>query len=318
MSFSSVVGHERPLRVLRKALASGRVPHAYLFWGPEGVGKERVAGEAARVLLCTEPDALARADGCGTCPACRKLDAGDHPDLHRVVPDGASIPVDAVRRLQESLSYRSFERGRKVAIIRDGFRMTREAANALLKTLEEPPGGTHIFLLVRHRSQLLPTLVSRCQSLRFDPLADDQVLAVLRDLGAPTDRAAALAEAAGGCPGAVWGEEPDTVLGRVREAEDLAARWDGLAAAERFAWAGRWAGRRDDLAHRLDCLEHALQRRMRRSAGDGRPDERTLDRVEAIARVRRWLDRNVNVQLALDALFLDAAGRKWEDHTCDP
>ena len=167
MPFSSVTGHERPLRVLRRVLASGRVPHAQLFWGPDGVGKERVANDFAEVLLCANGGALASGAACGVCPSCVKCAGGAHPDLHLLVAQKASISVDDVRRLQESLSYQAFERGRKVAIIRDSFRMTREASNALLKTLEEPPSGVYLVLLAHQRNQLLPTLVSRCQALRF-------------------------------------------------------------------------------------------------------------------------------------------------------
>jgi DNA polymerase-3 subunit delta' len=234
MSFDSILGHDRPLRVLRRTLSSGRIPHAYLFWGPEGVGKELVAREMAKALLCADPGALARTQPCGGCPACRKVEAGDHPDLHRLEVKGASIPIAGVRSLQESLAFQSFERGRKVAIIRDAFRMTREASNALLKTLEEPSAGTHIFLLAHHRNQLLPTLVSRCQALRFDPLSEGEVKGLLEARGVPSQVAETLAELSGGCPGIALGQDPGTFAALDAEVGEAWVRLPKMGAAERF------------------------------------------------------------------------------------
>ena len=113
------------------------------------MGKELVARGFAQVLLCADGGALSRGASCGVCPSCVKCAGDAHPDLHLLVAQKASISVDDVRRLQETLSYQAFERGRKVAIIRDSFRMTREAANALLKTLEEPPAGVYLVLLAQ-------------------------------------------------------------------------------------------------------------------------------------------------------------------------
>ncbi|GAB4256745.1 MAG: DNA polymerase III subunit delta' [Deferrisomatales bacterium] len=308
MSFDAVVGHERPIRVLRRTLRSGRVPHAYLFWGPDGVGKERVARAAARVLLCAAPEGLERAEGCGRCAGCRKAAAGSHPDLHLLAPSGNTVPVADVRALQERLAFQAFERGRKVAIIRDAFRMTREAANGLLKTLEEPPAGTHIFLLAHHRNQLLPTLVSRCQCLRFDPVAEEQVRRLLEERGVEPGAARSLAAAAGGCPGAVLGRDPEA-LGRLEaEVADLRARWPRMGVGDRFAASSRWAAEKDRLSERLEALERALRRELR-EGGSGA----ALDLLEALYRTRGLIDRNVNVQLALDALFLGVGQPGWEE-----
>ncbi len=313
MSFAAIAGHERPLRVLRRAVRADRVPHAYLFWGPEGVGKETVARELARVLLCADPGALVRAEACGACPACRKVAAGTHADLHLVVAKGASLPVAEVRTLQETLAYQAFERGRKVVILRDSFRLTREAGNALLKTLEEPVAGVHIVLLAQHRNQLLPTLVSRCQSLRFDPLPVADVGRLLRAQGVAAEAADALAAVSGGCPGTVVGEEPEAVLAREAEAREVWSRWGERRVAEGFALTSRWAGEKDRLGGRLDALEVLLRRRALEAAQAGGWDDGTLDALERLARARRLLDQNVNTQLALDTLFLGVAGRDREE-----
>ncbi|TLN02497.1 hypothetical protein FDZ71_13055, partial [bacterium] len=166
LPFGPVRGHQRPIKVLERAIKSGRIPHAYLFWGPDGVGKETVARHAAKILLCKDPSARANASPCGQCDGCAKTASGGHPDFHLVAPTEKAISVDDIRALLEALSFEAFERGVKIVIIRDVFKMSREGANALLKTVEEPPEGTHLFLLAHHRSQLIPTLVSRCQPLR--------------------------------------------------------------------------------------------------------------------------------------------------------
>lgn len=310
MDFAEIVGHERPIRVLQRALATGRTPHAYLFWGPDGVGKERVARALAKALLCASP--TAGGGGCGGCPACRKTEVGQHPDCHLLAPGGTKISVDDVRGLQETLSYQAFERGRKVAILRDAFRMTREASNALLKTLEEPPSGTHLVLLTHHRSQLLPTLVSRCQPLRFDPISEEDVGRLLEEAGAEPSEAQALAAVSGGCPGAVWGEDAARFLAASEEVADLWRHWDRMGAAERFGLSSRWTSEKDLLETRLDTLERELADRAREDAGR-HGSSAALDALGNLFRVRRLLDRNVNVQLALDALFLGVTGEDREN-----
>ena len=313
MSFDAILGHDRPLKVLRRALATGRVPHAYLFWGPDGVGKETVATAWAQVLLCADPQALGRAEACGNCGPCRKAAAGSHADLHRLVPGAASIPIADVRALQEALAYRSFERGRKVAIIRDAFRLTREASNALLKTLEEPPPGTHIVLLAHHRNQLLPTMVSRCQSLRFDPIPEEDVGRLLEAGGLAGPAARAMARSAGGCPGAVWGRDPEAFEAVEAEAREVWGGWERDPAADRFARAHRWAADRGELGRRLDALEDLLCARLREAAREGRVDGAAAAALDGLARVRHLVDRNVNAELALDAYFVGALDAPWED-----
>lgn len=313
MSFEAILGHERPLKVLRRALATARVPHAYLFWGPDGVGKETVAREVAQVLLCASPAALDRAGACGECSPCRKVASGSHADLHRLAPTGSSIPIADVRSLQQALGYQSFERGRKVAIIRDSFRLTREASNALLKTLEEPPAGTHVVLLSHHKNQLLPTLVSRCQSLRFDPIPEDAVRRLLEAGGMEAGAARILAESAGGCPGAVWDQDPGAFAVAAEEVRRVWKDWGETSTAERFACASRWAGERGELGRRLDALEHLLAMELRNGARGGGVEGRAAAAMAGLARVRSLMEHNVNAELALDAFFLGALDSPWEE-----
>ncbi len=206
--FASVRGHADAIALLRRAIAQGRVASAYLFTGPPGVGKDRVAHALAQHVNCTQ-----RVDdnACGVCDACRRLLTQTHPDvllLQRALKDAPKDPtfrrpdriedipeselsqivsVQQVRELIARMPFRPHEGGTRWVIVREAERLRQEAANAFLKTLEEPPAATHFVLLTHRPSMLLPTIRSRCQTLRFGLLDDADVRAVLADLGHPAD-----------------------------------------------------------------------------------------------------------------------------------
>ncbi|MCB0219347.1 MAG: DNA polymerase III subunit, partial [Chrysiogenetes bacterium] len=190
MSFAPIIGQDAAISLLRRLLAADRLPHALLFVGPEGVGRHKTAIALAQALLCSpEADAASSGpslfggeepagpsregpDGCGACAACRRVLAGQHADLHILTGSGVKgdIQVEPTRELITALQLHSVEGGAKVAIVDPADRMNREAANTLLKTLEEPPRNTTLILVARERSLLLPTIVSRCQVVRFGSL----------------------------------------------------------------------------------------------------------------------------------------------------
>ncbi|MDH5546003.1 MAG: DNA polymerase III subunit delta' [Gammaproteobacteria bacterium] len=152
----------------------GGLAHAYLFSGPAGIGKEDFAQASARFLLCQQNEAI-EYPGCGHCPSCQLFDAKTHPDILIVEPIGASqtIQVDQIRSLIEYLSLKPHQAARKIAIIKAADRMNANAANSLLKSLEEPPPASMLILSTCHGSRLLPTIKSRCQQITFSvPDAD--------------------------------------------------------------------------------------------------------------------------------------------------
>jgi len=216
--FSDVQHQDRALSIVRRAMASGRTHHAYLFEGPEGVGKELAGRALAARLLCEAPDLPEDADACGVCRACQLFAAGNHPDfhlihrgLHKQHPDrtirsgkGLFLVVDVVRHFLIEPSATSPNLGRRrVFLIRDAERMNEGAQNALLKTLEEPPGDARLILVTSSGERLLPTIRSRCQRVPFALLPPDFVEQQLQTLGgvAPAP-AAALAVLAQGRLGA--------------------------------------------------------------------------------------------------------------------
>ena len=198
MPISDVQHQERACRIVRLALASRRVPHAYIFHGPDGVGKEMLAGRVAAALLCNEPVTEdGGIDACGTCRSCTLCAAGTHPDyavihrrLNRYHPKpevrdrkAMEMSIDVVRHFLIDKVANKPSMGRaRVFVIRQADRITTAAQNALLKTLEEPPPTTFLILLVESLDRMLATTLSRCQLVGFGPLPADFVLTKLREL----------------------------------------------------------------------------------------------------------------------------------------
>jgi DNA polymerase-3 subunit delta' len=175
-SFSNLIGQSRAKKLLHRSSANNRVAHAYLFRGPDGVGKKRTALTFAAFINCQAP---AGNDVCGRCRSCRKFHSGNHPDLHIIQPDGAMIKINQIRQLRQILSFPPLEANFRVVIIEDVHTMRREAANSLLKTLEEPPPDNLLILTVDQASEVLPTIVSRCQIIPFSPLPYEQLASTL-------------------------------------------------------------------------------------------------------------------------------------------
>jgi len=196
MSFNEIIGHERPVSILKRAIRNDALAHAYLFSGEEGIGKRMTAFALAAAIFCREPGSDG---GCGACPACRKVAAAVHPDIRVVMPESEderllatlsskeiekasdAIKIDQIRQAQEAISLRPSEGSKKVLIVDGAEAMNDASANAFLKTLEEPPGDSLIMLISAMPQGLLPTIRSRCQEVKFQPLSRPLLAAVLRD-----------------------------------------------------------------------------------------------------------------------------------------
>src|SRR5439155_18991269 len=171
----------------RRAVQRGRLAHAYLFTGPAGVGKRLFAVELAKALLCEgrPDDDASRLEACDRCPACVQVEAGTHPDFFRAVrpPDKHEFPIDLMRELCQAFALKS-SRGRgKIVLLDDADDLNQQSANCFLKTLEEPPPRSVLILIGSSADRQLPTIVSRCQVVRFAPLAQGLVTDLLRAQG---------------------------------------------------------------------------------------------------------------------------------------
>ena len=266
----------RAHRGIQRALASGRMPHGTVFHGPAGVGKEMMAVRLARLLLCgsTGPvptgdvpagygDEEAWQDACGRCRDCELVGMGTHPDLHVVTrqlhrnhPDpairqrkGLDLSVEVIRRFLIEPAHVHATAGRaKVFVVVEAERMTTSAQNALLKTLEEPPPGTFLVLLVDRTDRLLPTIASRTQPLAFGPLPTDFVRQVVQARsGLGDDQAAFVATQSGGRLGLALAYAED---GLVEIKQQLLSGWANGRDASPSQRAKSLAGLASTLAQR--------------------------------------------------------------------
>ncbi|GAA0353277.1 DNA polymerase III subunit delta' [Bacillus horti] len=168
--------HDRLKQWVSRILRKDRLAHAYLFVGRSGSGKKELALYMTQALFCPSATAQTEFTPCRHCVECKRIEHGNHPDIHWLAPDGSSLKIEQIRELQREFSYRGVETQKKVYIIEHIDRMTTQAANSLLKFLEEPYSGTLALLLTEQKQRLLPTIISRCQELKFPPPSPKQLI----------------------------------------------------------------------------------------------------------------------------------------------
>lgn len=334
-----IIGQELAKRYFQRAVDGGRLAHAYLFHGPAGVGKKSLARALAQTLVC---NAGGKAF-CSVCPTCRMFVAGSHPDFR--VLDGArkSIGIAEVRELQQTLVYRPYGT-RHLCLVQEAEGLTAEAANALLKTLEEPPAPALFILTSSRPARLPPTVASRCLRIPFRPLTTDEITSGLETMGFKGDVAPLAARLAGGSLGraaelAAGGDGPDW---QEKAAHLAHALLSGIGTAELFARA-RELGERAEMLTRTEHLllwyrDLLLWREAGLSAAPGTAQAgaeelltnvNRLDQIRVQARLadgpalvrsigaiedaRKKLLANVNVRLAAEVLCLRLAGLAEEE-----
>ena len=320
-----VVGHDWAVKQLQLALVRDEVPHALLFTGPESVGKMTLACILTAALLCRGQETERP---CGVCLSCRKLDSGNHPDFMLVAPEapGGNLKIDQIRAVERFLALTPNESARKIALI-DGFeRATIGAANALLKTLEEPPAYAHLFLLAQDADLLLPTIVSRSQHLALRPLSRGVVEeALAQRWQVPSEQAGYLARISGGRMG--WAvraaTDPDyqermsAALAMLIELlrQDLPLRFEVAQTLARDAdieldevlayWLTGW---RDVLLVQTengDDLTYVHHREALSGIARNVSLNDTIAAIKALERCREALQRNANTQLQVENLLLN-------------
>jgi DNA polymerase III subunit delta' len=271
VAFADVLGHDRIRDLLGRALAAGRLPPALLFVGPRGVGKRTLALAVARALLC--PDGAPLGDACGKCPACHRTSKALHPDLFLAEPEGATLTlkIERVRDLVREIDARPFEAASRAILIDDAHTMTEQAQNALLKSLEEPPPTSHVFLVTPSPQTLLPTVRSRCQTLRLGPLPAALLEATLAErLSLSPAEARLRVSVSAGSLGQALAFEGETYGALRDELLKTMAGWGRGGVVDRQE-AAESLGEREDLIAALGVLRTLLRDVAALSAG-ARPD----------------------------------------------
>ncbi|MHB8172172.1 MAG: DNA polymerase III subunit delta' [Thermincolia bacterium] len=254
MRFSQLIGNGQIVQTLQNALIRGVLAHAYLFHGSQGVGKKTAALALAQAYLCLEP---VEGDSCGQCLSCRKLASGNHPDVHFYRPAGASIKIEQVRELQKTLYLKPYDGKGKVYIIEDADTMRAEAANSLLKSVEEPPEDTLMILIATNTYAILPTILSRCQAMNFKKvpqgLVEEWLVAAQGLSGEKARFVAALAD--GSLAKALeWSVSEEARLVRdqlVQFARSIRTQ----SLSDVFKISEEWEKKKDEIVSSLDILE---------------------------------------------------------------
>jgi len=175
MSFQQILGQRQAIEILQREIADSSVSGAYLFIGPDGVGKTLTALTFAKALNCKKEGM----DSCDNCSSCRKIDHLNHPDVHIVRAEEDSIKIEQIRRLKREIGYKIYEGKKKVWIIQEADKLTLEASNSLLKILEEPPSDSVLILISQSQEKLLPTILSRCEIIRFLPISSEEIKKII-------------------------------------------------------------------------------------------------------------------------------------------
>jgi len=320
----NLLGHEWAVDMLRQHAARGDVRHAYLFCGPPGLGRRTLALRLAQALNCTRP--IAAGVPCGICRDCKQIEAMQHPDMNVIQADseGGTLKVDQVREVQHALSLKPYQAKYRVALFLRFQEANDNAANALLKTLEEAPAHAILLLTADTPEQLLPTIVSRCEILRLRALPVSAIEADLLERGVDEERARLLAHISGGRPGYARKLIDDITLLEKREERlnDLqtllpAPRVEKFSYAEKLAkdkdtmrqtiliWLSYWR----DVMLRVAQAETPLiniDRNMEIEFLAGRLDLHTARRVVGdLESALEKMDKNVNSRLLAEVLLLD-------------
>ena len=323
--FATLVGNERNKEILRRLLKNDRLAATLIFAGPDGVGKRQFALTLAKAANCARArDGVF--DSCDECPACKRVDAGSHGDVRTIRPDGTYIKVAQARELSAEIQFRPFEGRHRFFIIDEADKLREEAANALLKTLEEPPANSSVILITARPDSLLPTIRSRSQRLTFAPLSISEMETYLAaNYRRPPEDTALLARVSEGRIGQAMAIDLSEYR---RERRELIELLELLASGEdryRLLKAAEYFGKqeRDAFERKFDLLARLLRDLILLEAGRPVADIVNIDEAQRLTglssqtggrRLMEWVEKfrdlranlviNINRQIAMEAVLL--------------
>ncbi len=320
MPFTSILGHERQKQLLGKALATDHLASAYLFCGPEGIGKRLLAGVFIKTILC------ASKNSCNHCRSCLQYDEGNHLDLIALDGSDSAIKIDDIRAVQKQLQFKPMESGKRICLIDCAENMTFSAQTALLKSLEEPKLHTMFILISGNAEALLPTIRSRCQILRFNRLPLERLKEKLaEDLAGEASHTSIMATFSDGSFKKSLGDKRDFYL---HERKEILHELTSLPPLEThiqdcFSLAQKLAAKKDLTQNILEILKLFYRDTLFRL--HGRPDTdfinsdmadlvrtqgekesiaSTLEKLEAIRDIEEAINKNTNPQLSFEVLLM--------------
>lgn len=311
--------------MLKNAMAQEHLPHALLFTGIKGIGKRTTAMVFAKALNCAGGDH----DACDTCISCRKTDRNNHPDVVTVKADGQYIKINAIREIQAQMKFRPMEGEKRIFLIIDADKMNSIAANALLKTLEEPSPANILILITSVPHQLPPTVLSRCRHLRFNPLPRETVALFLQErLALDSARAQTLAASSGGSIGKALEMNEEAFLDSRKRIIAHLSDPDWTDPVKLLTFLNDLGQERPDILKRLDvlrsCFRDALvyketgeENRMENgdcmefiSSAAGRlSGESILSVIRTVEKARGAIEMNANKLLTLETMMFRVIGQ---------
>lgn len=316
------------MKIFSKSVRENRLSHGYLFEGARGTGKKRTALWLAQSLFCLESTETELT--CGKCANCTRIASHNHPDVHLLEPDGASIKIDQVRALKQELSKRGMESDQKVVIIYDAEKMTVQSANSLLKFIEEPEGGLLLLFLTTNPGQILPTIQSRLQPVTFKSLTFDSLLASLTAAGISEQKARIYASITGSVEEAKafeeseWFSEARNVV--IKLYEGIHHQGTSPLIIIQESWMPLFKEKdkmalglelllllyRDRLHLTLDENYEPISTAQKEMLGQDalrKSLSETTGEIEKILAAKSKLDSNMNTQLLMEQLVLEIQGR---------
>jgi len=304
--FTEVLGHQQAKKLLTQAIKSSRIAHAYLFSGPDGIGKKKTAIAFAKAINCHS------GQGEDNCASCRKIEKDNHPDVNIIRADGQFIKIERIRELIDELTYKPYEGKKKVTIFDEAERLTLQAMNTLLKTLEEPPGETLLILISSHPQALLPTVRSRCQEVYFHPLSEtDLEELITKKKETDPSRAKWISKFCGGSAQKAVEIDPEVYRKKQEDLSKEIKQLDKRDIVSLFALSERLAKDKGELTDTLDILLNLYREKL--PGGEEKqiniPLNLLQEVIEQIQKTMDLLQRNVNARLALDNLLLFLADK---------
>ncbi|MBW1742352.1 MAG: DNA polymerase III subunit delta' [Deltaproteobacteria bacterium] len=319
MMFDAIIGQERPARFLAQMLQKRSIPTALLFTGVDGIGRQRTAIALGMALNCSNPVGMS---ACGKCDSCRKIISGSHPDIITVEPDGVFIKINQVRDISKQLKFAPFEGGWRIVIINDAQSMNLEASNAILKILEEPPKHTIFILTASQTTDLIPTIVSRCQQIAFRPIPHEKVAQLLiEDRGLDRQTARTLAISTKGSLGKALSMDAEKWKAWRSSIVEQISTLSGETIQPLFAFAETLSGDKNRLADALEMImmwfrdvliskvtpDRIISEDFEneiRSASQEESVDSLLEKLEAVHFAQKAIARNANARLTIEVMLL--------------